>query len=126
MLMQPGFEAESGSAYVARIEDCPDQLQEEETGEEFFFQTTLHQEAQEDKLGISVFPNPTRHQVTIQLHDFEEGELQLLDATGKVLLTETIFTTSQVDMHSFYPGIFFLQVRERHSGKVFTHKVVKW
>ena len=87
---------------------------------------TLNRADNEGLVGISVLPNPTRHQVTIQLHDFEEGILQVVDATGKVHLTRTVFNSSQVDMSAFYPGVFFLQVKEKGTGKVFTRKVVKW
>ena len=93
--------------------------------EAFAVSETLNREATAANVGISVLPNPTHHQVTIQLHDFEDGELQVLDGTGKVVIRKTIATTSQIDMSSLPTGIFFLQVRSQETGKVFTRKVVK-
>ena len=93
--------------------------------EAFAVSETLNREATAATLGISVLPNPTHHQVTIQLHDFEEGELQVLDGTGKVVIRKRVATTSQIDMSSLPTGIFFLQVRSQETGKVFTRKVVK-
>lgn len=123
VLMEPGFQANAGSIFLASIEDCPPALQEEHTAE-FLFIATAETEAYKNKMGISIYPNPVHSQVRINLHKFEQGQLQVLDGTGKVVIDRTIFDDTQIDLSQLHAGIYFLQVRAA-TGKVFTRKVMK-
>lgn len=62
---------------------------------------------------VSVYPNPTDGNVTIKLGDtFEQLSLQVIDALGRVVLSQAFFSTNQIDMHmNIAAGCYFLQLQ---------------
>ena len=60
---------------------------------------------------VSVFPNPTSGEVTIEMNSGEKAKVSVTDITGKlVLVTEVEGTRPAVDMSALDRGVYYLTV----------------
>jgi len=74
---------------------------------------------------LSVFPNPTNKNITVQGHGMKTGsfELKLVDVFGQVLLQKNYISTStalntQLDISEFTSGIYFLYVESKNYSRI--------
>ncbi|CAI8270544.1 MAG: Uncharacterised protein [Flavobacteriia bacterium] len=64
---------------------------------------------------FEIYPNPGRDQIHIQFERWTEGEIELLDLTGKILSTTAINDLRMILPASDLPsGIYLLRIRERN------------
>jgi hypothetical protein len=78
-------------------------------------------------ISLSVFPNPTADNLTLQVQDFnnERMNYHLLDMNGKLLDSKLLTTNStQINMSALPSAAYFIQVI-RENKKVQTFKVIK-
>lgn len=68
---------------------------------------------------ISVFPNPVKDFLHINLKENTERAVTLYDVTGKLLLTKNINSSASIDVSSFKSGVYMVSV-----GNV-TYRVIK-
>jgi hypothetical protein len=74
---------------------------------------------------IRIFPNPAANHFTIEFNgklDGTNGELQIVDLTGRVVLEQTIRNQKSEIMNRFSSGIYFVKII--HGKKVYTEKLV--
>jgi uncharacterized repeat protein (TIGR01451 family) len=57
---------------------------------------------------VSVFPNPTAKEITLQIP--ENGSLVIYDLTGKIVLKKQVTTTQKIDVSHLAKGLYNLQV----------------
>jgi Secretion system C-terminal sorting domain/SprB repeat len=78
-----------------------------------------------NKLNISIFPNPTTGQLSISLEKGTATALTLRNSLGQLLLSDKLKATNQVvlDLSAYPTGIYFLQLEV--DGQVITKKIIK-
>ena len=59
---------------------------------------------------VSVYPNPTNTQFTIETNASEKQIVNIFDVNGKLVLTQTIYGTTNVDASNFNAGIYNLSL----------------
>ncbi len=70
-------------------------------------------EIDNNNLSISLFPNPTSNNITINLENLKSDGvvIEIIDATGKLVYSEIIYTaSSQISVASLPTGIYHLKV----------------
>ncbi|HVA99210.1 MAG TPA: T9SS type A sorting domain-containing protein, partial [Bacteroidia bacterium] len=78
-------------------------------------------------ISLSVFPNPTANNLTLQVQDYNNKKLsyQLFDMQGKLLSSETIAgAKTQINMSGLPTATYFVHVIEDNK-KVQTFKIIK-
>ena len=77
---------------------------------------------------LSVFPNPTQNNLTLQVLNFNEEELhyQLLDVNGKLLYSKRIAESeTQINLVNLSPAIYFIRITTKNNTvKLF--KLIKY
>lgn len=61
---------------------------------------------------FSIFPNPSKHELTVDIQSNEVVSVQIVDATGKMFLEETISGSTRLDIASLKSGIYFVRLKE--------------
>ena len=61
---------------------------------------------------FSIFPNPAKHELTVDIQSNEVVSVQIVDATGKMFLEETISGSTRLDIASLKSGIYFVRLKE--------------
>ena len=124
--LQPGFHAQSGSIFTARIDACnPEllaQVAQDDTANDGAQENQRFSEIPNEKsaeVGLSIFPNPFRNETTIRYTLPEERPLQLVmvDMLGRVKVLQSA-TVQQAGTHEFRlssvglgTGIYFIQLQ---------------
>ena len=74
---------------------------------------------------VSIFPNPTSHNLTIQANqEFIGSNYQIVDWTGRVVLNGFISETNQnVDLNALSSGAYFISVK--NASNSFSEKIIK-
>jgi hypothetical protein len=68
--------------------------------------------------GVALFPNPTRHSLTVSLHTLPDNStLSLYDLQGKLLLQQTLKLTQELNLQELPQGMYVLKVGDWY-GKV--------
>ncbi len=64
-----------------------------------------------ENTGVSVYPNPTRNLVNVSRGNFNiDAQLVLQDLSGKILETQTVGESAQLDLSGRQPGVYLLKV----------------
>lgn len=89
--------------------------------------TTDVTEAEFERLNITVFPNPTADLIAVQIQDLvkEDFIVELLDVTGRVVLSSTIkkgSTMAYFDTQTIYEGVYLVKISNGNYQT--THKVM--
>lgn len=141
VILLPGFTAEAGSNFVAKIVPCSS-CEEEGRENRSVLNSTRYShidlseiQARTSELkdqseikhndGIILYPNPTTGQLNIQLSDSQDiiSKVEITNILGnKVLQSE--MTNSQLDVSSLRNGIYILKVTTKQ-GKMLNAKFVK-
>ena len=85
------------------------------------------EEAKGINLSISVYPNPTTYNLTLEVKNFELSNLnfQLYDIQGKLLQNEIITDNrTSIDMSNLVPATYFVKVIQSDQ-EVKTFKIIK-
>ncbi len=85
------------------------------------------EEAKGINLSISVYPNPTTYNLTLEVKSFELSNLkfQLYDIQGKLLQDEIITDNrTSIDMSNLVPATYFMKVIQSDQ-EVKTFKIIK-
>ena len=79
-------------------------------------------------LSMTIFPNPTSSNLTLQINDLNEDKLfyQVSDLQGRLMDVGQLITThTQINVTSFPSGIYFVHVLNHVNRKVQTFKIIK-
>jgi hypothetical protein len=84
--------------------------------------------ANQNKLSINVFPNPTDKDITVQINGFEilteKPDLSICDVNGKTVLTRQLNSyNSLIDLSELTRGTYYLYVNTEYNKM--TYKVIK-
>ncbi len=97
------------------------------SGREANNDTTKKTEKLAAQYGVTAYPNPTLDKVNLNITNLpnkEQTDVELVDASGAILLTEkNLQQQNQIDMSSYRQGIYYLRVSV---GKdVMLYKIMK-
>lgn len=148
IVLKPGFHAEAGSNFVAKIGDCErgcgngfkmagggnsnqakDDMtivQNEQEIESIIFEQ--NKEISDTLLffdeTITVFPNPNdgSFEISIPFKSEEIDRIQVINQTGQIVFEKTSNTGTEINIPNPIPGMYFVSVVSK--GKVFTQKII--
>jgi hypothetical protein len=89
---------------------------------------TLGIKATELNISLTVFPNPTAENLTLQISNYNNEKLsyQLYDMQGKLLKNGQITAQqTQFDMNGLLPAIYFVNIVNQENKTVQSFKVIK-
>lgn len=73
----------------------------------------------------SIVPNPSSELIAIKGLK-SQAAIEIYNSVGQLCLTtETVETTTQIDLSSFQTGIYILNVRDHQTGQTQTYRIVK-
>jgi hypothetical protein len=70
---------------------------------------------------FTIFPNPARHELTVDIKSNEVVQAQIIDLTGKVQAQEVISGSTRLDVSFLKAGVYFVRIE----GSNATLKFVK-
>jgi len=79
----------------------------------------------DEELQFSLFPNPVLDRLFVDLENFENKELKIYSADGKLKMNADLITTDGLDVSSLQNGIYILTLTDKLSKNVNSHKFVK-
>lgn len=75
---------------------------------------------------LRLYPNPVQEQLTIEVTDYNDKAIILMDVNGRQLqMLNLSANTASVDMSQLPAGTYFVQLRDTVSGKFLTKRIVK-
>lgn len=80
-------------------------------------------------LSVSIFPNPTREIVTIQLKSADENSriIELIDMSGRVCLFEkSSHQEIKINLLNYKKGLYFLRIHDSNGKHLGSFKIVKY
>ncbi|MFK8038784.1 MAG: T9SS type A sorting domain-containing protein [Crocinitomicaceae bacterium] len=74
---------------------------------------------------LSVYPNPTNGQLSVQLDKMDRGEMMVYSLDGKLLISQSFIDASRlkIDLSKFESGTYIIKINT--SNNSFTKKIVK-
>lgn len=140
----PGFTAEAGSYFVARIDKdiCNGIYKMAENSDESNPPTKLSDDeirysSSENALSavekldcnVKIFPNPTKGKITIEftMNPTGEHKVYLIDTQGTIIysLTPIDSTNIEIDLTSYNSGTYFLNIIDTKDKNLYSHKIIK-
>jgi hypothetical protein len=98
------------------------------TTKQFIFEVKYDSSADIIELGtssFSVYPNPTNDIITVIFNSASsQNEVQVFDLYGKLLLSQNVASSDQLDLRSLNEGIYLINLLENSELKG-THRVLK-
>jgi hypothetical protein len=77
-----------------------------------------------DDYGLSIYPNPAFDKVVLSMGYVSEFDVEISDASGKIIRCEKSFkSSSSLDLSGINAGVYF--VSASHNGVKSFHKLVK-
>jgi hypothetical protein len=73
-------------------------------------------------ISTSIYPNPATDKINIQLNDLTNVNAELIDITGKVVLTTLLNNNAEINVNEIARGIYTLRLM--HEKNVQTVQVV--
>lgn len=133
---KPGFKAELGSSFTAKIEsDCSENIVCEpfnsqnnlKSGKINKFVNTSNNHIVEDKTKIQLFPNPNKGHFNLTLHSNSETsdyEIEIISLSGKVLLKQKnkFNITYNIHIPVCYKGLYLVKITDEE--KCYIEKIV--
>ena len=74
--------------------------------------------------GVSVYPNPTTGVVNVTNKSGLTNTIQVIDVTGKELISKTVSAGTTIDLSSFGTGIYLVKV-SNEKGQIVERVVVR-
>ncbi|HKC66909.1 MAG TPA: T9SS type A sorting domain-containing protein [Bacteroidia bacterium] len=84
--------------------------------------TTMGIEEFANNSKIKLYPNPVQNNLTIEVNDKERQQLQIVDISGKVILTKNLQGSNTLDVTNLENGVYFVQLKNNMS--ISTHKII--
>jgi V8-like Glu-specific endopeptidase len=148
IVLKPGFHAEAGSNFVAKIGYCergcgngfkmaggsnPNQPKDDMTivqNEQEIENIILEKNKEiSDTLyffdeTITIFPNPNdgSFEISLPFKSEEIYRIQVINQTGQIVFEKTSHTGTEINIPNPIPGMYFVSVVSK--GKVFTQKII--
>lgn len=110
-----------------QIVTCSDYELSQGVQQAFVISSVLSNPSFENKVLVSVYPNPTTDYVTVQLDNAPANQLfaELKDSAGKLIYsTEIISKSSQIPFYSLSSGVYILSLNES-DGIAKSFKIIK-
>jgi acetyl esterase/lipase len=80
-------------------------------------------EEQDEVSEYAVYPNPVLNQLQIEVAEFDQFEVRILDNTGRLVLNENISgSNTSIDVANLVPGIYFIELSSQDKTKKFERK----
>ena len=74
------------------------------------------------KIGLTLYPNPSADVINLELTDFisnQQYELSIVDSFGKEIMSKAIFENkSEIDISQLAKGIYFVRIQMKESSEV--------
>jgi len=146
IVLGPGFTAEAGSNFVARIDEgiCigankiagnPDDnspsTNKNQLSDVINYSSSLNSlsVAERTDCNVKIFPNPTKGKITIEftMNSMSKYEIYLIDMQGKILYSQSPIenTNIEIDITSYSSGTYFLNVIDTKDKNAYSHKIIK-
>jgi beta-glucanase (GH16 family) len=149
IILGPGFTAEAGSNFVARIDegicigankmaeildtDDPstnlDELLSEQNGVDKSNSLKPLSVVERIDCNVKIFPNPSKGRITVELtlNSINNYEIFLLDMQGKILYSQSPIqnTNIEIDITGYSSGTYLLNVIDIKEKIVYSHKIIK-
>ena len=79
----------------------------------------------ESNIDVSIFPNPIVNILNINLNDsyFDGIGVSVMDISGRIIITQTIYENTTLDVSSLNSGIYILSLN--HNGSIKVEKILK-
>jgi hypothetical protein len=75
---------------------------------------------------LFLFPNPASDLLNIEVENFEQKSISLLDLNGRILIQQNINTKSSIlNLTELPAGVYFIQLRDEEKGQFLTKKFIK-
>ena len=74
---------------------------------------------------VFVGPNPTSDALNIYLYNNDQASVEVIDITGKMMLSQSINTHAEFDISKYANGIYTVTVKNKQGDVLKTSKVVK-
>lgn len=120
----PGFRAELGAAFTARINSL--YFTDASAGGRIAAVDGGEQKGGYSERKIAIFPNPSKGIFNIQLNKFPNAlrSIKVTNSFGRLVQeTSSSALSHELDLSNIEPGIYFLMITEE-SGEVFTRRLI--
>ncbi len=74
---------------------------------------------------VFVGPNPTSDALNIYMNNNDKASVEIIDITGKLMLTQSFETHTEFDISKFANGIYTVTIKNKSGDVIKTTKVVK-
>lgn len=61
---------------------------------------------------LSIFPNPAKHELIVDINSNEPTSIDLVDVSGKIVLSDELTGSTTLDVSSLKSGIYFVRLKE--------------
>lgn len=78
-----------------------------------------------DLVEVVVFPNPATDILNVRTSSNSMNVVTILDAQGKVALTDNFFGTSTIQLQALEAGMYVVEVQDVETGNIFRERVQK-
>lgn len=79
---------------------------------------------QEKPIFVRVYPNPVKDILQIELENSELTNCIIRDISGRMVLEKQIWQNEQLNLSTFKPGMYFIELRQRGT-RIYAGKVLK-
>lgn len=74
---------------------------------------------------VNIFPNPFHDYVTIEMSDFQDYQVSVIDLRGRVLQEQNLNDSStRLELKTLPKGVYFLRIRNQTTGEEITQKLI--
>ena len=120
IVLDQGFEAQRGSAFVASVVGCYDdrtpQLRQGTTGfKDSLIVVGVEEESNNE---IKIFPNPTKNRFTISHKVGDEYHLRIYNTNGLIIIDRLVSNPlTEIDLSSYARGLYLVDVVTKNGDK---------
>lgn len=86
---------------------------------------TLNIEDSTIDLQIIVYPNPTSKMLFVSHPDLSSFSIQIISANGQQIYSGTIQKEQPLDISNYTQGNYFVNIKNKNTGKKNTYKIIK-
>ena len=67
---------------------------------------------------VVAYPNPFSDEITLELKEKNTAQIEMIDCTGKVLLSQTLNPDGRIETHHLTSGLYFLKVSSENGSTI--------